>query len=224
MNRAVVVVFALAITVGRAAAQSSVTGQTFNAPLGQVFYGQIATFTICSGQTITAIYADLNWGDGTVQTGAEIPDPLYQAKLLGSHSYGRVGKFTIGISLVATCYRDFGSGHEGWRDAASGTATAIVPPEIAISSIILNPSSVARGGTVAGTITIASPAPSWGTLVQLGSADATTATVPPGIVVQATDTTATFAVSTKAFSGTSRKVNVTAVSGGSARSAALTVK
>ena len=103
---------------------------------------------------------------------------------------------------------DTGSLQSRWKESVSGAATAIVPPEIATSSITLSPTSVVRGGTVAGTITIASSAPSWGTLVQLGTEEATTATVPPGVVVQATGTTTTFTVSTKVFSGAARNVKI----------------
>jgi len=224
MNRSVVFFLVIASAVGTATAQSSVSGLTFNAPLGQVFYGQIASFKICSGQTITAIYAEVNWGDGTAVTGGEIPDPLFLGKLLGSHTYNSAQSFPIKIKLTATCFRDTGSSQFRWKDTATGTAMANVPLDIAVSSITVSPASILRGGTVAGTITMTASAPSWGSLVQLGSSDTAAATLPPGISVQATSNTATFTVTTKNFTGGARNVTITAVSGGVARSTTLRVR
>jgi hypothetical protein len=202
---------------------SSVTGMNFSAPRGQVFYGQIASFRICSGVAITAIYAEVDWGDQTGVTGAEIPDPLYLGRVLGSHTYTSAGTYTVKIKLTATCWLDTGSSSTKWKDSPPpSVATATVPADIGLSSLTLSANSIPRGGTVIATVTTASSAPGWGTLVQLGSSNTTTATVQPGVVVQS-GTTATFVVTTKAFSGVRRNVLITAVSGGVSASRNLRV-
>src|SRR5271155_5186752 len=173
----------LAMSVAPCAAQS-VTGISFAAPVGQVFHGPVANFAICNGsrQQITAIYAVIDWGDNTGKTLAEIQRSPQQ--VLGAHTYTAPNTYQVTVSITGTCFTGSASSYitAGFNSVGNGTAT--VPPEVATKSISLAPVSVARGGTTTATVQISTPAPAWGTLVQLGSSDATTATVPPGALVQ----------------------------------------
>ena len=65
-----------------------------------------------------------------------------------------------------------------------------------ISSLTLNPKSVTGGAMVTGTLALKAPAPSAGLKVTFKSSKSAIAAVPPGTVVQAGATSATFIVQT----------------------------
>src|SRR5207249_691031 len=82
--------------------------------------------------------------------------------------------------------------------AATGTtieASLLLLPRPA-ASITLDPSSVTGGGTVTGTVTLASPAPPGGTLVDLAS-DNAAATVPQQVKIVAGASAALFTIATQ---------------------------
>lgn len=76
-----------------------------------------------------------------------------------------------------------------------------LPPRfvlLQLSSLTLNPSSVAGGTTpVLGTVTLNQPAPSTGVMVTFRSSNPTVAPVPPNVIIQPGATSATFVVQTQ---------------------------
>jgi hypothetical protein len=77
------------------------------------------------------------------------------------------------------------------------TATLTVNPPLYLSSLSVAQGSVAGGKTVIGTVVLNGAAPAGGALVGLAS-DSPAAMVPPGILIPAGQTTATFSVNTNA--------------------------
>jgi hypothetical protein len=92
---------------------------------------------------------------------------------------------------------------------------------VAISSVTLNPSSVAGGSSSTGTVTLSGPAPAGGAAVTLLSSNTGAAQVPVSVAVAANATTATFTVTTSAISSNA-SVTISATYG-STTTASLTV-
>ncbi len=102
-----------------------------------------------------------------------------------------------------------------WVDpAAPGTVT--------LSALSLNPTSVTGGNASTGTATLSAAAAAGGQLVSLSSGNTAVATVPSSVTVPAGSSSATFAVSTVAV-GASTNVTISGTSGGTTRTATLTV-
>jgi len=95
-----------------------------------------------------------------------------------------------------------------------------VPPTSGVSALTLSPTSVMGGTSATGTVTLASPAPAGGAGVFLSSSNAS-ASVPPSVVVQGGQTSASFTITTSAVSATTSAV-ITAQYSGSA-TATLTI-
>jgi hypothetical protein len=97
------------------------------------------------------------------------------------------------------------------------------PPLPALASLSLNPTSIVGGNSVTGTVTLSAAAPSGGSVVTLGSSNASIATVPPSVTVAPGSTSNTFIVTTKA---TKRNTSVTisASYNGVTRTATIAVK
>src|SRR5467141_2026555 len=95
-------------------------------------------------------------------------------------------------------------------------------PALSLSSLALNPTSVAGGNSSTGTVTLSGPAPAGGAQVALSSSNTAVATVLSSVAVPAGATSATFTVSTSAVSA-STTVTISGSYGGAARSASLTV-
>jgi hypothetical protein len=98
--------------------------------------------------------------------------------------------------------------------------TPLPPPPL--SAFKVSPSSVAGGTSAAGTVTLASAAPSGGTVVALSSQLPGLASVPPSVTVPAGATSASFPVATFATSFTT-VVQLSATLGGSSLFATITV-
>ena len=92
---------------------------------------------------------------------------------------------------------------------------------ITVSSVTLNPTSVASGSASTGRVTLSS-APANGAVVALSSANPSIASVPATVAIAPGSNTATFSVSTVYISSTT-SVAISASLGGSTRSASLTV-
>lgn len=90
-----------------------------------------------------------------------------------------------------------------------------------LSSLVLNPASVAGGQNAIGTITLATAAPSTGTMVSLSNAN-TAASVPSSVTVPPNASSANFTIATAAVS-TTTVGNITASYSGATKSASLTV-
>ena len=101
------------------------------------------------------------------------------------------------------------------------TSTSITVTQ-ALASLGVSPNSTVGGGTAHGTVTLTGPAYAGGVVVSLSSSNSSVAAVSSSITVPAGATKATFNVSTMpvAFS---TPVTITANSGGSMKSATLTV-
>jgi len=78
-----------------------------------------------------------------------------------------------------------------------GPPAAPVPP---IRSVALNPPHVIGGSSSAGTVTLQSPAPAGGAVVELFSSNTSAATVPVSVTVPAGATSAAFSISTAVVS------------------------
>jgi hypothetical protein len=90
-----------------------------------------------------------------------------------------------------------------------------------LSSVTLNPSSVAGGTSSTGTVTLSSAAPTGGAVVALSSNNAA-ATVPASVTVAASATTATFTVTTVAV-GSPASATITGTYSGGTQTGTLTV-
>ncbi len=129
-----------------------------------------------------------------------------------------VTTYSVSAQTAVTITAVYGS-----TTARTTTITVTPPSAAAVTSVTLSPQSVAGGETSTGTVSLSAAAPSGGLVVALSSSnsavaipDNTTVTVPQGY------TAATFSIST--FAATSSSVvTITAVGGGSSRSASLTV-
>src|SRR5467141_2601407 len=96
-----------------------------------------------------------------------------------------------------------------------------VPASSSLSSVSLNPASVAGGNSSTGTVTLSGAAPTGGAQVALSSNNGA-ANVPPSVTVPAGATTATFPVNTTTVAS-STTVTISAVYSGATRTASLTV-
>jgi len=92
---------------------------------------------------------------------------------------------------------------------------------LAISNVVLNPTSLAGGASSTGTVTLTGPAPAGGSVVTLASNNAV-ATVPASVTVAQGATSATFTITTTAVASVVAPV-VTATLGASSKTATLTV-
>ena len=95
-------------------------------------------------------------------------------------------------------------------------------PALSLSSLALNPTSVAGGNSSTGTVTLSGPAPAGGAQVTLSSSNTAAATVPSSVTVPAGATNATFTVSTSVVTA-STAVTISAAYGGATRTASLAV-
>jgi hypothetical protein len=93
---------------------------------------------------------------------------------------------------------------------------------VSLTSVSLNPTTVAGGHKSTGTVTLSGPAPAGGVTISLTSNNTFIGTVPASVVVPAGSTTATFAVSTRSFLITWQVV-ITASYNGTSKTATLTV-
>ena len=106
----------------------------------------------------------------------------------------------------------------------SKSTTLTVQPAAAptLSSLVLQPTRVAGGGTATGTVTLAAAAPAGGSVVALASSNTALAMVPASVTVAAGARTASFAITT-AGTRRNRNVSISAKLGSRSVSATLTV-
>lgn len=96
------------------------------------------------------------------------------------------------------------------------------PATVSLSALSLNPTSVTGGNSSTGTVTLSGPAPAGGAQVALSSSNTTVARVPSSVAIAAGATSTSFTVSTSAVAA-STAVTISAVYGGTTKSASLTV-
>jgi hypothetical protein len=97
------------------------------------------------------------------------------------------------------------------------------PPPPTVASLGLTPSTVVRGASSTGTVTLSAPAPNGGLVVTLGSSKPSQATVPANVSVPAGQSTTTFTVSTTA-TASKGTVSISASANGTTKTATLTIK
>jgi LmbE family N-acetylglucosaminyl deacetylase len=102
------------------------------------------------------------------------------------------------------------------------SATLVITPRTAVSSIVLSPASVGSGGASVATVTINAPAPAGGLSVTTRSSNTAVATVPASVLVPEGATSATFSVLAKTVT-VSSTASISAAAGGVTKSATLTV-
>src|SRR6266478_3118335 len=95
-------------------------------------------------------------------------------------------------------------------------------PALSLSSLALNPTSVAGGNSSTGSVTLNGPTPAGGAQVTLSSSNTAAATAPSSVTVPAGATSATFTVSTSVVTA-STAVTISAAYGGATRTASLAV-
>jgi uncharacterized repeat protein (TIGR03803 family) len=93
---------------------------------------------------------------------------------------------------------------------------------LSLSSLTLNPTTIANGGTSTGTVTLSPPAPPGGSVVGLSS-NSSFIIVPSNVTVPAGATSASFAVNTNGFVLSNTSVVITAAIGNSTQQATLTL-
>jgi hypothetical protein len=108
----------------------------------------------------------------------------------------------------------------GYNGVNQNTALAVKPP--VLSSLALNPTTVAGGSSSTGTVSLNGAAPFGGIVVTLSSSRPTRASVPATVTVAAGTSSATFTVNTTAGAKTS--LTISGSYGGVTKKATLTIQ
>jgi len=114
------------------------------------------------------------------------------------------------------------AGVAGPWSAVRSFVPGAAPPPAVLSTLDVNPSSVAGGTSAAGTVVLNVGAPDAGAVVSLSSSNPAVAAVPPTATVPSLGFAGTFTVTTTAVSA-SASVTITASYNGTTRTAPLTV-
>ncbi|PYT47751.1 MAG: hypothetical protein DMG44_17175 [Acidobacteria bacterium] len=132
--------------------------------------------------------------------------------------------FTVSTSAVtASTTVTISAAYGGTTRSASLTVTPAAPPAPTLSSLSLNPTSVAGGmQSSTGTVTLSGPAPAGGAQVALSSSNTGAARVPSSVIIPAGATSATFTVNTSIVL-ISTSVRISASYGSNTLTANLTV-
>jgi hypothetical protein len=140
---------------------------------------------------------------------------------------GLIELYNTSGSLSALALRFNSGGSFTTAPAYAGTGDPIIGSSAAVTvsvrSIALSTSSTVSGAVMSGTVTLSTAAPSGGVSVALTSSDASVATVPAYVIVDAGAKTAIFSVTPNTVTA-SRTVTITASYGGNSVSTTLTVK
>jgi len=134
--------------------------------------------------------------------------------------------FGITTSVVATTtMTSLSASYGGLTKTATFTVNPATtpPPGPVVASLTLNRTSVTGGYSVTGTVKLAAPAPSGGTVVTLASSNTAVATTPASVFFGTGAIRKDFTVKTK-MTGATTVVTISAASGGVTKTATLTVK
>jgi hypothetical protein len=129
--------------------------------------------------------------------------------------------FTVTTAVVGATTTSSLTASTGVSSQAATLTVTGGPTGPSLSSVSLNPTSVAGGASSAGTVTLYAAAPAGGLVVTLASTSAS-ATVPASVTVAAGQTTATFSVSTTAVAANA-SATITATLSGVSQTASLTI-
>ena len=103
--------------------------------------------------------------------------------------------FTVTTSSVSTLTA--GNISASYNGVTKSAAISLLPPASAIlASLALNPTTVAGGATSMGTVTLSSPAPAVGIVVNLSSSHPFRASVPAKVTIMSGSSSANFTIST----------------------------
>src|SRR5207244_8246520 len=134
----------------------------------------------------------------------------------GSSASFTVTTGAVAASTTVTISASFGGANR------TGSLT-VTPPQVTLSSLTLNPSSVIGGvQSSTGTVTLSGPAPAGGTVVSLSSSSPGLASVPSSVTIPAGATSASFTVNTSIVL-ISTSVNISASYNGTTRTATLSL-
>lgn len=182
----------------------------------------LAANSINGGQTVdgsVSINLPAPAGGFDVQLISSLPGVLGVNPSLVIPEGATYAKFTAKSSFVDATYSGvIYARAAGVQRAAS---TLILPANLA--SVTVSNSTVAGGTAVTGTVTLSSKTGLSGRNVALSSSDTTAATVPANVYVPPGATLATFTITTKPVTGSSKSVTINAKLAGTTKSAALTV-
>jgi hypothetical protein len=146
--------------------------------------------------------------------------PLERDATVSSSMYA-----TTDLSTAAHFWRVRGVNTAGtagpWSAVRSFTPQA-APPPATLSTMNVNPSTVAGGDSSFGTVVLSTPAPASGAVVSLSSSNPAVAAVPATTTVPSTGFTGDFTITTSPVSA-SVAIVITASYNGSTRTATLTV-
>jgi len=145
---------------------------------------------------------------------------------------GSVRNTSLGIQFIGLVTQDGSSTIAGLLFSLVGSEPAgfaidnlrfgIAGQFIVPTQLTLNPSTVSMGAGSTGTVTISSPAPTTGTVINLTSSNPAVATVPASVLVPAGATSVNFAITTVGVL-TQTDVTISALGGGVTKTAVLRV-
>ena len=153
--------------------------------------------------------ASSNTGAATVPATVTVP------------SGASTASFTVTTAAVATTTTSSLTASTGVSSQAATLTVTGGPTGPSLSSVSLNPTSVAGGASSTGTVTLSAAAPVGGSLVSLASSSSS-ATVPASVTIAAGQTTATFTVTTTAVAANAT-ATITATMSGVSQTASLTI-
>jgi PKD repeat protein len=144
-----------------------------------------------------------SFGDGKSGSGATT-----------SNTYQSVGSYTAKVTVTDN------KGATASASVVISVSSSTLPPTVGLSSLSLNPTSVAGGSSLQGTVTLTGAAPSGGVVVAL--LGGSLAAVPGSLTVPAGASSAAFTVATQSVTTTTSAV-ISATYNGTTRSATLTI-
>lgn len=194
----------------------------------QVQYSVSATPVAVNDTYNTKVNTTLNQAvPGVLSNDTDPHEAILTAQLVSGPSHGALtlnsnGSFTY---TPAANYAGNDSftymASNGTNNSNVATVTITVLPVLTLSSLSLNPSSVAGGATSQGTVGLSGPAPSGGVSVSLND-NSSAAGVPASVTIPSGITSATFTITTTPVAS-STPVTISASYGGVTKTATLTV-
>jgi hypothetical protein len=157
--------------------------------------------TVIGGNSSTTATVTLSGpasnGGWTVNLSAGVPSAVSMPSSVVVPAGATSTTFTINGRQLASTYT-LGM-YASDRNSSKSTSLTVTGDQL--TSLTVNPGSVTAGKSTTGTVTVSSPAPVGGWLVQLTAAVPSEVTVPSSVLIPAGSTSANFTISTKVMSG-----------------------
>ena len=192
-----------------------VAAPTLSLSTGKVFAGSTLTGTVTLLVPAPAGGAVVNLSSSNTSV-ATVPSSVTVAA--GATS----ATFTVSTNTVLPSSQIAISISASAGGALASQTLLVVLPEATLSSLTLNPASMAGGSAGVGTVFLDKAAPAGGAAVALSSSNPSVVTVPASVTVPAGATSANFSVSTNAVSAATT-VTISAAYGGATRSMLVNV-